>query len=355
MKDQIDIGQASTALDDVIYEHSSYAFLTGDSLSLLKATHDETFNCVITSPPYFQQREYDFSKKYEKKAIGLEKTMDDYIANLADIFTEVRRTLKNDGSLWLNIGDKFINKELAGMPWRVALALKDSGWILRQDIIWHKMKGTQSAKDRFRNLHEHIFHFVKDRKYWFNGDAVRITPKPADTVNGKSATGVSGKKYYDFIKTTDTLTSIEKTNAKRALDETVKQIKDGEITDFRMTIRGMQRTYHGEKKSMSGRAKEVQDKGYFIMKVSAKGFLPSNVWNIVPEDKWRKDNHCAVFPEELLRIPLLSTCPANGLVLDPFSGTGTTVAAAVSHGFRGIGMDISNDYNCLAYKRLKHA
>ena len=341
-------------LNDVLSDKGSYVFMTSDALSLLKSVPDESFNCVITSPPYFQQREYDFSDKYNDVAIGLEISIDDYIANLVDIFTEVLRTLKTDGSLWLNIGDKFIDKELAGIPWRLALALKDSGWILRQDIIWHKMKGTQSAKDRFRNLHEHIFHFVKSKKYWFDGDAVRIPPKPADIINGISSTGVSGKKYYDFIEVTSTLTDEEKLNAKNALDETIRQIKLGEVTDFRMTLRGMQRTYHGENGNMSGRAKEIEDKGFFIMKMNAKGFLPSNVWSIVPEAKWRKDKHCAVFPENLLKIPLLSTCPPNGLVLDPFSGTGTTVLAAVKNGFRGVGMDISEYYNNIAYQRMPY-
>ena len=248
-------------------------------------------------------------------------------------------------------------KELIGVPWRVALALKDDGWKLRQDVIWHKLKGTQSAKDKFRHLHEHIFHFVKIRKYFFNGDAVRIAPKPAMSRNGKivSATGVSGKKYYEFIKTTNTLNDAEKKSAKKALDNAVQEIKEGKITDYRMTIRGSQRVYHGEKSRMSGRAKELQTHGYYIIKMSAKGFLPSNVWDIVPEDKWRKDKHCAVFPEELVTTPILCTTPKNGLVLDPFSGTGTTVTAAVKNGFRGIGIDISSEYNRLAYERVSDA
>jgi len=219
------------------------------------------------------------------------------------------------------------------------------------------MKGTQSAKDRFRDLHEYIFHFVKNRKYFYDADSVRISPKPAIKRNGKmvSATGVFGKKYYEFIKTTDTLSDNEKKNAKKALDNTVQELIDGKITDFRMTIRGGQRSYHGNKTHMSGRAKELQERGFFIMKVSAKGFLPSNVWDMVPEDKWRKDKHCAVFPEELIRTPMPFTTPKNGLVLDPFSGMGTTVLSAIKHGFRGIGIDISSEYNNLACGRVNNA
>ncbi|MCY4655648.1 MAG: site-specific DNA-methyltransferase [Gammaproteobacteria bacterium] len=344
----------SKAVSDVLTGQSDYTFVTGDSQSILRGLPNACIDCVVTSPPYFHQREYDFDLQYEKVAIGLEKQLDSYITNLVSIFTEVRRLLKPGGSLWLNIGDKFENKELVGVPWRVALALKDHGWILRQDVIWHKMKGTQSSKDKFRHLHEHIFHFVKNRRYFFDADAVRIAPKPAMSRNGKivSATGVSGKKYYKYIESTDTLTDTEREQAKIALDNALEEVKAGDITDFRMTIRGAQRTYHGNKSNMSGRAKELETKGFFILKMSAKGFLPSDVWNIVPEDKWRKDNHCAVFPEELVTTPILCTTPKRGLVLDPFSGTGTTVFTAVKNGFRGLGFDISEEYNKLAYKRM---
>ena len=120
-----------------------------------------------------------------------------------------------------------------------------------------------------------------------------------------------------------------------------------------MTIRGEQRSFHSENSKISGRAKELQEKGFYIMKMRKKGFLPSDIWRIVPEDKWRKDAHCAVFPEELLRIPILSTCPVDGIVLDPFSGTGSTVTAAVKLGRKGIGIDLSHQYTELAIKRLK--
>ena len=347
--------QVQYTVMDVLDGKGDCAFQTGDSYSLLKDIPDNSFDCVITSPPYFQQREYEFSSKFKSAAIGEENTIQDYVGNIVGIFHEVYRVLKPSGSLWLNIGDKFIDKELAGMPWRVALALKEDGWILRQDIIWNKRKGTQSAKDRMRDIYEHVFHFVKNKRYYFDGDAIRIKPSSAVWKNGKitSATGVSGKKYYDYISTTKALSAAEKQKARIALGQVIQEMKDGEISDFRMTIRGTQRTYHSESGKISGRAKELQEKGYFILKMKSSGFLPSNIWDIVPEDKWRKDNHCAVFPEELLQIPLLSTCPKNGIVLDPFSGTGTTVAAAVKHGFRGVGFDISETYNNLACRRVE--
>jgi DNA modification methylase len=129
-------------------------------------------------------------------------------------------------------------------------------------------------------------------------------------------------------------------------------MRRGEVVDFRMTIRGEQRTYHSENKKVSGRAKELNEKGYFIMKMRKTGFLPADIWRIVPEDTWRKDTHCAVFPEELLKTPILSTCLLDGIVLDPFSGTGSTVKAAVNLGRRGIGIDLSKQYSEIATKRL---
>lgn len=343
------------SIKDVIAGESTHALVTCDCLASLRDFPNHSIDCVITSPPYFNQREYEYSKSYKRQAIGGEKTIDEYVHKIKTIFSEVKRILKPCGSLWLNIGDKFIGKELAGIPWRVALALKDDGWILRQDIIWNQLKGTQSAKDRMRDIYEHVFHFVKRKNYYFRGDSIRIKPNAAVRRNGKitSASGVTGKKYYKQIRESKTLSEDEKVVAQQALENTLAEMERGEIVDFRMTIKGVQRTYHSQSEKISGRAKELQDRGYYILKMKSNGYLPSNIWEIVPEDRWRKDSHCAVFPEELLRIPLLSTCPENGIVLDPFSGTGTTVAASLKHGCRGIGLDISSTYNKIAYKRIQ--
>lgn len=346
--------RADTPVDLVLTAQRRYALMTGDSLEVLRQFPSQSIHCVVTSPPYFNQREYDVSSNGGFVAIGNEASVNEYVDSLVRIFDEVRRVLVDTGSLWLNLGDKFIDKELVGVPWRVALALKDNGWKLRQDIIWNQLKGTQSAKDRMRNIHEHVFHFVKRKSYYFDGNQVRIKPGNTVRVNGriKSATGVTGAKYYRQIADSRVLSAEQKTNAKRALDETIREMEQGKIADFRMTIRGVQRIYHSDNGKVSGRARELESRGYFILKMSAKGFLPSSVWAMVPEDEWRKDSHCAVFPKELVRIPLLCTCPANGVALDPFSGTGTTVATALDLGMRGIGIDISASYTRLAAARL---
>ncbi len=348
----------SDLISEVVEGKRRYALVLGDCLEVLEKIPDECVDCVITSPPYWKMREYDVHEKHNKLLIGNEDDPKDYVRNLVRVFNEVKRVLKSNGSLWLNIGDKFYNKNLMGMPWRVALAMQDEGWILRADVIWDQMKGTQSVKDRMRDVYEHIFHFVKSRKYHFNADAIRIKPSKYATVAGDktiSATGVSGVKYREQIQNSEYLNENEKQNALKALDEILNKVRSGELVDFRMTIRGQQRTYHSESTKISGRAKELAEKGYFFITMKASGFIPSDIWRIVPEDTWRKDVHCAVFPEELLFIPIKATSFSDGIVLDPFSGTGSTVAAALKLGRRGLGIELSETYIEIAKARIQNS
>jgi DNA modification methylase len=340
--------------DEVAQNKRSYAFFSGDALDILQTLPSNTIDCVITSPPYWKLRKYDTNNN--PKEIGNEPDYKQYIKKLTEIFCEVKRILTSQGSLWLNLGDKYNDKALMGMPWRVALSLMDSGWILRNDIIWDQMKGTQSCKDRLRDVYEHIFHFVKNKKYYYEHNEIRIHPvRKPKKYNGElvSATGVSGKKYKKQIEESIALNEDEKAEAMRALGDTLADMEQGVIVDFRMTIRGQQRTYHSDNQNVSGRAKELATKGYFILRMGANGHIPSDIWRIAPEDTWRADAHYAVFPEELLINPIKATCPANGLVLDPFSGTGSSVCAAVRLNRRGIGIDLSEAYNGIARKRIE--
>jgi len=342
-------------IEQLFSNERNYAFICGNSLEVLKIIPDETVNCVITSPPYWALREYDVAEN--SNVIGNEPDYNDYVKNLTLIFNEVQRILTKDGSLWLNLGDKYHNKELLGLPWRVALSLMDNGWILRNDVIWDQMKGTQSSKDRLRDVYEHIFHFVKRKNYYYAHDEIRIAPiKKPKVYNGEvvSATGVSGKKYRKQIDESKFLSEAEKVAASQALEDILQQISDGKLVDFRMTIRGEQRAFHSDSTNISGRAKELDTKGFYFIKMGANGHLPSDIWRIAPEDTWRKDTHYAVFPEELLVNPIKATCPDNGIVLDPFSGTGSTVVAALKLNRRGIGIDLSEHYTELAKQRIKH-
>ena len=343
-------------VSQIINDTKKFAFILGNSFDILHKIPPNSIDCVITSPPYWKLREYDVHEKHNSDLIGNEDNPNDYVKKLIATFNQIKRVLKTDGSLWLNIGDKFHNKNLMGIPWRVAIAMQDEGWILRNDIIWDQMKGTQSPKDRMRDIYQHLFHFVKMRKYFFDADAIRIKPNKSSTlVDNKpvSATGVSGKKYREQIIKSECLTDKEKINALNALNNTIDMMRHNEIVDFRMTIRGNQRAFHSESTKISGRAKELQDKGFYFLTMKSKGFLPSDIWRIVPEDKWRKDNHCAVFPEALLTIPIKATSRPNGIILDPYSGTGSTVVAALKLGRRGIGIDLSEHYIKVSEERLK--
>jgi len=264
--------------------------------------------------------------------------------------------LKPTGSFWLNLGDTYRDKNLCGVPWRVAIALQDrQQWILRNDIVWNKLKGApDNTKDKLRNVHEFVFHFVKRKDYYYNDLAVRNKPRLPTIQEGKvvTATGVSGINYKRQIQRSTVLTEAEKGAALRTLDETLEKIRVGKLHDFRMIIRVQQRTTHSDSTKVSGRAAEIEKKGFCILPYDTNGTKLDDVWEIIPEDEWRKDSHFAPFPEDLCLIPIEATCPPGGMVLDPFAGTGTAIYAAVKRQRRGIGIDINRQYLETAVSRL---
>jgi len=136
-----------------------------------------------------------------------------------------------------------------------------------------------------------------------------------------------------------------------ALQETLRKTRDGEIADFRMIIRGQQRTTHSDSIKLSGRAKELEEKGFYFLNYHKNGSKPRDVWDILPEDTQKRDKHYAAYPEDLCRIPILATCPKSGVVLDPFVGTGTTTLVAKKLGRKSIGIDMSPEYLQIAKDR----
>ena len=327
-----------------------YALLTGDSAVVLKTFEPKSVHCIVTSPPYWGQREYR-----AENSIGLEHGFETYMVNLIQIFRAAREVLTDNGSLWLNMGDRYVNKDLVGMPWRIALALKDDGWILRQDVIWDKMTLTQSAKDRLRTLHEYVFHLVKRPRYYYDRKAILERHDEGPKVVGDkvvSITGVTGDKYRNDIMASD-LTEAEKRAALDAIDMVMADMRAGKIVDFRMQIRGKHRVLNGDVTRLSGRARELSERGFFIKTQKAEGHLPSNIWRMVPENAHRTDSHCAVYPVGLMELPIKSTCPPGGVVLDPFAGTGTSIVSALKHGRRGVGIDISTEYVETARNRIE--
>ena len=324
--------------------------LNGDALAVLKSLPDECIDFAMTSPPYWGKREY------ENGGIGLEADYRDFVKDLAAIFLELKRVLKPTGSFWLNIGDTYNGKGLVGIPWRVAFELTDvQGWTMRNSVVWNKLKGgMDNSKDRLANVHESLFHFVKQTKgYYYNADAIRSKPREAKVVNGTviSATGVSGVRYKRQLELSTALDENEKKAAFAALDRMLADVVAGNVSDFRMIIRGQQRATHSDSEKVSGRAKELRDKGFYFLKYHPNGSKPGDVWDILPEDTQRRGTHFAPYPLDLCRRPLLATCPPGGTVLDPFCGTGTTLLAARNLGFKSVGIDISRHYLELSQER----
>ena len=317
--------------------------LMGDANVVLTELPMGSVDCVMTSPPYWGKREY------ENGGIGQEPTSWEYIDALEAVFAQVKRVLKPSGSFWLNMGDTYNDKGLAGVPWRVALRLIDRNeWVLRNSVIWNKVKsGMDNTQDRLGNIHENVFHFVKQTKgYYYDADAIRAQPRAARIENGRvvSSTGVSGVRYRRQIESSAELSDGERDSALSALDNILEEMRNGLVSDFRMIIRGNQRATHSNSIRVSGRAKELHDKGFYIIRVHPKGSKPADVWDIVPEDTQQRKLHFAPYPIELCRIPILATCPLSGIVLDPFCGTGTTLLAAWELGRKSVGIDLSASY-----------
>ena len=328
-----------TAHQPISSSWPTYRVLCGNALDVLKTLPAASIDMCMTSPPYWGHRDYDVP------GIGSEPTYEAYVSSLCSILDEVRRVLKPQGSLWLNIGDTYKNKGLCGVPWRVALRLIDEyHWILRNDNIWNKVKGSpDSSQDKLRNIHEYVFHFVNQKDYYFDIDAIRSNPRQSKVVTGRviSATGVSGIRYKRQVELSTTLTPAEKVEALRALNAMLEDVKAKRIADFRMIIRGHQRTTHSDSTAVSGRAREIDDRGFYFLKYHPKGSKPADVWDIVPEDTQNRRAHFAPYPADLCRIPILATCPREGVVIDPFCGTGTTLVVAKTLGRSAIGIDIS--------------
>ena len=270
----------------------------GDAVEVLAGFPDDLVDCIVTSPPYYRQRDYSGSGQ-----IGVETTPAEYVARLAAVFKECLRVTKPSGSIWLVIGDKYVDGEQLGMPWRVAFALKESGWRLRSDIVWHKPNAMPSpVKNRPTTDHELIFFFTKSKTYHYDADAIR---EPHVTFSEQSKMR-GGRGHF----------------GKR--NGTPEQGKNG-----------------GNSNLHDGRWDQA---------FHPKGRNKRTVWSI-SLSKFR-EAHFAVFPESLVETCLLAGCPAGGLVLDPFLGSGTTAVVAKRLERDYLGIDYVSEYCEMAEKRI---
>ncbi|AHN84485.1 DNA methyltransferase [Mycobacterium phage Lamina13] len=261
-------------IPDPFLETPEVVLIQGDALQSMEAMADQSIDCVSTSPPYFGLRDYGVRGQY-----GSEASPAEYVSRLVRLFSEVFRVLSDEGTLWLNIGDSYRDKNLLGIPWKVAFALQDSGWILRNDIIWHKTNAMPfSGKDRLSNRFEHVFLFTKKKKYVFDLDSVREKCVSTPDRNGRNA--LRGQKS--------------------------------------LRASGPNSGQYGEYKN------------------------PGDVWSI--STRPFPEAHLAVQSPELAERCVRAGSRAGGIVLDPFSGTGTTGAAALKHGRKYVGIDLNREY-----------
>lgn len=261
--------------------------LTGDCRDVLKTLPDASVHCCVTSPPYFGLRDYNVATQ-----IGMEPQAGEYISTMVEVFREVRRALRDDGTLWLNLGDSYgSRKQLLGIPWRVALALQADGWYLRQDIIWSKPNVMpESVRDRCVKSHEYIFLLTKSERYFFDHLSIKeestaTKPRTREKLNGESAVDTK--------------------------------------------VRG-----HGTHCGTSADGKRNK----------------RSVWDV--NTKSFKGAHFAVFPQALIEPCVKAGCPAGGVVLDPFGGAGTTGLVAERLGRNATLIEINPEYSEMSRTRI---
>jgi site-specific DNA-methyltransferase (adenine-specific) len=289
----------------------------GDNLFHLTNIPDNSVDMCVTSPPYYNLRDYKNSGQ-----IGAENTVKDFVENLCKVFDEIHRILKPTGSCWVNIGDTYDKKRLLQVPSRFEIAMCDRGWHLRNEIIWSKPNPQPiSSKDRFWGNHEKFFWFVKDvKKYYFNRDAILVPQAEISIRRMFSKNNMSKRK--DFNATS----------------------KEG----FAISSNSQDKHYARMREEMG------IDKEFNYEELIKSGKCPTrpefDTWN-VPSVTY-KGAHFAVYPPELIEKPILSCCPEQGIVIDPFMGSGTTGEVAKLNNRKYIGLELNPEYAILANERI---
>lgn len=311
-------------------------FIEGDSFAILKTLNDKSIDCVITSPPYFRERE-------KNKHFNLNQTLDSYIENILLISKEIKRVLKDEGSFWLNLGDSYQKTSLQLIPTKIASKLIEDGWILNNDVIWKKTSYTPTSyKKRLSSSFEHFFHFVKTNDFYYNLVALDAKKRRPNISGGviKTSSNVTGVNYLKILNDSPILSPTQKENAIKTLKECLDEVKDGRISDFRLLIKGHNKVNSGNRKE------ELEKNGFIVIK--SRYNKPSDIWEILPE---KSSIHYAPFPESLVSFPIIVTCPPKGIVLDPFVGSGTTCYVAMKNNRNSIGIDINKDFIEYAKRR----
>ena len=289
----------------------------GDNIFHLTNIPDASVDMCVTSPPYYNLRDYKNSSQ-----IGAENTVNDFVENLCKVFDEVKRILKPTGSCWVNIGDTYDKKRLLQVPSRFEIAMCDRGWHLRNEIIWSKPNPQPiSSKDRFWGNHEKFFWFVKDvKKYYFNRDPILVPQAEISIRRMFSKNNMDKRKDFNASS------------------------KEG----FAISSSSQDKHYARMREEMG------IDKEFNYEELIKSGKCPMrpefDTWDI-PSVTY-KGAHFAVYPPELIEKPILSCCPEQGIVIDPFMGSGTTGEVAKLNNRRYIGLELNTEYAILANERI---
>lgn len=314
----------------------------GDSAELLKLIPDDSIDLVITSPPYFQQREYDGG------GIGNERKPDEYISALMKIFQECVRIIKPTGSVVFNVGDKYENGSLLLMPYRFAIAaMERCGVTLVNHVTWVKSNPTpRQFKRRLVSGTEPFFHFVKSQDYKYFLDEF-LKPAEETKANGNGTGENVGKKYFLLIEQS-TLAPKQKETARNALKEVIEEVRNGEIQGFRMKIKGIHSEPFGGQDG--GRKIQLNKNGFTIIRIYGNPLKKDVV--TAPVETLKNCPHPAVYSVKIADEFIKLLTEKGDVVLDPFVGSGTTAVAAFQNERVYIGFDISEQYCNYARKRL---
>lgn len=334
---------------------SVITFLTGDWIEQMRTLESESVQCCVTSPPYWGLRDYKHPKQ-----LGNEKTPDEYVSRLAAGFEEVRRILKEDGTLWLNLGDCYTGgnrgrnprspkqktnrgsngeqrrtkmgtglkpKDLVGIPWMAAFALRADGWYLRCDIIWNKPNPMpESITDRPTRAHEYLFLLSKSKKYYYDHEAIKDPPSP-DLIK-QIEDGYNGHALKDYIGATVQDASATKSRI---------------ISGYRNRIdkqRGHGRRHNGFTDKWDALTPAEQ---------ALCGRNKRSVWTVAPANF--KGAHFATYPPALIRPCICAGSKPGDTILDPFFGSGTTGMVALELGRKCIGIELNPEYAEIAKHR----
>ncbi len=317
----------------------------GDSADLLRQIPDDRVDLVITSPPYFQQREYHGG------GIGNEATLDDYIATLLNIFRECVRIIKPTGNIIFNMGDKYDNSSLLLIPYRFAIAATEQCDVtLVNNITWVKTNPTpRQFKRRLVSSTEPFFHFVKSRHYQYYLDEFLKSEKIGKIKRDCPQNTNVGQRYFSLIAQSD-LNSRQKEMAYTALENVIQEVKDGKIEGFRMKIRGIHSEPFGGQEG--GRKIQLDKNGFTIIRIHGNPLKKDAI--VTPVESVKNCPHPAIYPVQIIEEFLhLLTKPGN-IVLDPFVGSGSTAVAAIKQQRVYIGFDISQEYCQFARERLQN-